>query len=409
MTSITRVSIVTSYPMWLKNGYAVNTLRTIEAVQTQDVSVHVVAFIPWGSRLEQGRLEWREIMGASGVEVTEVVGLPDAGVTLFRWIADAWAGYLIRRALQAHGYDVVHARGVRAAYLCAMHRAERLLVDIRGDMEAEARLGLASGLRGFSRARVRWATRETNIALGAAASFVVVSEAMDGWLRARCDVGERVTRVIPCALKVSMFQQRSVEQLTEPGCETALVVCYVGGLQIYQPLELIAQAFRKLALTGVPIRFLVATRDSTLRMRAEMTDLNVHYVSLEPDEVPGILSGCDVGIVPRNPDPTNAVACPTKIGEYLAAGLAVLVSQGVGGWAASLQRDGVGGSLDLPISELGDLLRAIRHNRGEVAQRSHAIALRDWSWGSAIERLMEAYSAAAVSCSMPPLPREQSR
>lgn len=53
-------------------------------------------------------------------------------------------------------------------------------------------------------------------------------------------------------------------------------------------------------------------------------------ISLEHKDMPATLSAADVGLVARIDCPINRVASPTKIAEYLAVGLPVLMTAGIG-------------------------------------------------------------------------------
>jgi glycosyltransferase involved in cell wall biosynthesis len=55
---------------------------------------------------------------------------------------------------------------------------------------------------------------------------------------------------------------------------------------------------------------------------------NLRTLSLRPEEVSGVLQGCDFGVAFFEPR-LLWDACPLKVGEYLAAGLPVVVNAGI--------------------------------------------------------------------------------
>jgi hypothetical protein len=63
---------------------------------------------------------------------------------------------------------------------------------------------------------------------------------------------------------------------------------------------------------------------------------------LAPDRVADHLAVCDYGLLLREPTITNRVASPTKFAEYLAAGLDVLISPGLGDLSDFVRRHGCG-------------------------------------------------------------------
>lgn len=60
------------------------------------------------------------------------------------------------------------------------------------------------------------------------------------------------------------------------------------------------------------------------------------------DEVPLYLQEAHAGLLLRREDPVNQVASPTKFGEYLAAGLPVLLTEGIGDFSALVEDEGLG-------------------------------------------------------------------
>jgi glycosyltransferase involved in cell wall biosynthesis len=54
------------------------------------------------------------------------------------------------------------------------------------------------------------------------------------------------------------------------------------------------------------------------------------------------LQEAHAGLLLRREDPVNQVASPTKFGEYLAAGLPVLLTEGIGDFSALVEKEGLG-------------------------------------------------------------------
>ncbi len=65
-------------------------------------------------------------------------------------------------------------------------------------------------------------------------------------------------------------------------------------------------------------------------------------------EVPRYLRAADLGILLRAPDPLNEVACPTKFAEFVASGLPVLISAGIGDCSGFVVEQNAGAVLDRP-------------------------------------------------------------
>jgi hypothetical protein len=67
-------------------------------------------------------------------------------------------------------------------------------------------------------------------------------------------------------------------------------------------------------------------------------------------EVPVRLAGAHVGFLLRRSSPVNEVSSPTKFGEYLAAGLPVVMTDGIGDFTDLAMQENVG--LIIPHSML---------------------------------------------------------
>lgn len=87
-----------------------------------------------------------------------------------------------------------------------------------------------------------------------------------------------------------------------------------------------------------------ADRDLALRFVNEMgfSDQDVKLLSVAHEEVNSYLNAADMGILLRDNHVMNKVACPGKLGEYLAAGLDVLTTPYIGMYSDALKREKIG-------------------------------------------------------------------
>jgi glycosyltransferase involved in cell wall biosynthesis len=91
--------------------------------------------------------------------------------------------------------------------------------------------------------------------------------------------------------------------------------------------------------------------------------------------VPEYLAAGDLGLLLRDPHPVNRVASPVKFAEYLAAGLPVLVSPGVGDAAAIVERERVG-FVHRPRRALGAVMAQVAADRAGYGVRCREAARR---------------------------------
>ena len=149
--------------------------------------------------------------------------------------------------------------------------------------------------------------------------------------------GEKV-EVIPCCVDVSRFvaaaagreQERAARGWTE-----RLVVAYVGKLGTwYLPAEM-ARFFAALRQREPRALFAVMTQSPPDAMRAALRENGVpdgdtSVALVPPEQLPRALGACDAGVSFIRPSYSKRASSPTKIGEYLAAGLPVVANTGSG-------------------------------------------------------------------------------
>jgi glycosyltransferase involved in cell wall biosynthesis len=94
--------------------------------------------------------------------------------------------------------------------------------------------------------------------------------------------------------------------------------------------EFVEEAINRFPAT----RFLLLTRDCEEAARelrnARLTPDRLMVASVAPDEIPAWLGRAEAGLAFCKPGWARQAMCPTKIGEYLATGLPVVVNDAVG-------------------------------------------------------------------------------
>jgi glycosyltransferase involved in cell wall biosynthesis len=124
------------------------------------------------------------------------------------------------------------------------------------------------------------------------------------------------------------------------------IICYCGGLAPWQRIETILDLAVRIANMDNNIRFLFLTRKSQdmarLIAEAHLDSSLVRVVSCGQAETPTYLSATDIGIILRHDNIINNVASPIKIGEYLASGIPVLLTRGIGDYSELVPSHNVG-------------------------------------------------------------------
>jgi glycosyltransferase involved in cell wall biosynthesis len=203
---------------------------------------------------------------------------------------------------------------------------------------------------------------------------------------------EQVIEVIPCCVDTARFHlgepERQVLRAAR-GWTGRVVLAYVGQLGTwYRPREM-AAFFTALKRREPRAYFAVFTQGAPDVMRSAFdaegigaADAEVTYVP--PDELPRALVPCDAGISFITASYSKRASSPTKVGEYLAAGLPVVSNRGIGDLDALFTSSAVGvltatfdaAALAQAASELLLLLAdpAVRDRCRAVAQAELSLA-----------------------------------
>jgi glycosyltransferase involved in cell wall biosynthesis len=262
------------------------------------------------------------------------------------------ASLQLRAALWRPGPWVVHARGLQAAYM-AVRATEsrpdvRVVYDVRGDYWAEHRFHW-SGRGDDPGVDLRRLQRAEELVCASASRVLAVSEALRHVLDRRHPGVAAKTEVFPCTVDLQKFQLDEAARRSwraKLGLEGKRVIAYAGSLVAYQlPERLVALGAR--VTQADPDAHLLLITPHQDRARELLADAGLGSgrattLAVGHTEMPGLLNAADAGLLLRHPDPVNAVASPTKVAEYLACGVPVLLSAGIGDLSELVARRGVG-------------------------------------------------------------------
>ena len=262
-----------------------------------------------------------------------------------------------RRATQIvrqYDVDIIHARSHVAAAMGAMvkHRTGRPLVfDIRGFLPEEYVDAGAWPAGGLLYRLVKAAERRL---LRTADGFVVLTEKARDILFAagpESDSGGRPVEVIPCCVDLERFERAdaaSRERVRrELGLEGRRVLVYVGALGSRYLAEGMADFLAVAHQRDARTFSLILTQSrpeiigQLLRERA-VADRDVLIRRVSPVEVPEYLSAADIALLFLKPGHSKLASSPTKLAEYLAAGLPVVCNAGIGDVDEVVEGDRVG-------------------------------------------------------------------
>lgn len=325
--------------------------------------------------------EWRERLQREGIDwhMLRYHKRPTLPATLFDIAAGAWrASRIVRR----ENIDLLHARSHVGAAIGALTKkltGARLIFDIRGFLPEEY---VSSGnwpangvLFRLTKAVERWLFRSAD-------AFVVLTERARETLFPASSPGKAAGRpiaVIPCCVSPERIAPRSDRDATrrELGLSDRVVYVYIGALGGYYLLgetaELLALAHEKdprafaLVLTHGPAAPIAAELE-----RHGLTANDYRVMRTEPEDVPLFLGAADVALSIIRPSYARIASSPTKFAEYLAAGLPVISTAGIGDVDAHIEEARAGAVVrTLDRESYDQALRAI-----EALRRDPGLAAR---------------------------------
>jgi glycosyltransferase involved in cell wall biosynthesis len=330
---------------------------------------------------------------------------------------NAW---LVARRLRgrAKGQRIVfHCRGEQAVEWATEIREHlpqsAIIADIRGAWPEEFLFARgfdgpegadADALQGyaFHRARLR-------SSLDRAAGVISVSPGMIEWLEGEGAPRSRLTYV-PCCVPALSFDRAAREKTrADLSLSHHLVLAYAGTLGRYQHIgDGVIPFFRAMAERHNDVHLLALVPDSdALRRMLHAQGIpadRATVVTVAQGDVARYLSAADAGLLLRAPSRMNRFSQPTKLGEYLAAGLPVIVSRGTGRVDRLIEENAAGFVVDVfnvswaqLVSEADRVWRGLRAEGDELRRNALALCQREFLWSSYTERVRDAYVSALAT------------
>jgi glycosyltransferase involved in cell wall biosynthesis len=302
-------------------------------------------------------------------------------------VGTAYASYLTR----TKGIAVVHARNHIPAAMALMLRSlfpVKLLFDMRGVMAEEyvdAGLWKEGGLpfrvtkwveaKMFRRAdaivmltrRIKKALKETSPHLGGAAPI----------------------EIIPCCVDLSLYRGVDGDGVRQRlGLTGKTVMVYTGSLGGWYLTDEMAELFATGCEAIPDLHFLVLTQSDHEMIAGALAKRGVtpdrYTILTAPSrEVPRYLAAADFGVSLIKPCFSKLSSSPTKIGEYLASGLPILSTAGIGDLDELLGGERLGALVDRfdrgAYRAAIEQMKALLADRAAIQRRCREAAERHFS------------------------------
>lgn len=260
--------------------------------------------------------------------------------TVLATLYDICRGIILgSRLIHRRNLNVVHARSYVAALMAwwlTRQTGAKFVFDMRGfwaDERVEGGLWSQGGL--LYRTAKRWETR----LLRAADAIITLTWSAKAEIERFPIFDHRppAITVIPTCVDLTRFQVRpkSTHLLQELGLEGRFVLMYSGALGTWYLLDEMVQFYRAVAQRVSGAHFVLLTGADRERIHRSLeaqglTPAEVTVRSIPYGEMPEWLSLADAAVLFRRPSYSLKGVSPTKVGEFIACGVPVVLNAGIG-------------------------------------------------------------------------------
>lgn len=389
--------------------------RPMSCVRDRGYAVTLAVMSPLGEFIrprlvERWRVRRKEIACEFGSELCHFPSAPSR-------MSKSWNDALLLRAWLKlhfpHGKHVIlHCRGTEATHAALQARARdgrvSVVADCRG-LEAPEYL-LYQGYHGpeaaphaVQRTYQNRAEAQRAALIGSDA-VICVSDAMRKEIALTWQIAMARIGVVPCCADMAAGQRAAslrAQTRGSLGVQDRFVVAYCGSTAPWQMLRETLAAFREIAAIRGDAHFLAITTDPSGVARTAdqcgVASTQRTVINLPHARVATYLAAADLGLLLRDGSIVNRVASPVKFGEYLACGVPVMITEGIGDYSALVRHQGLGcvlasAAVDGPALEsMRGFLAAYDRDSSRIRYRCLSVARSTLSWDAAIGPLCDVY------------------
>ena len=295
--------------------------------------------------------------------------------------------------------SLFHARSIMCSAMALpalLLRRGKLISDIRGfwpDERVDAGLIRPGGLV------YRVLKAIERISLRRSAAIVTLTEASVPILRDDPRFGKpraQVT-VIPTCVDLDRFHPAGQGKWDE------FILGYVGSFGTWYMLDETVELFAALRERAPDARFLIVNRNDHDAIRAALARSGIPESSCELrsarfGEMPDLIAQMTAGLCFVRPQFSKISSAPTKFAEYLACGVPVVATEGVGDLGDIIRSGGVGLSVsEFDPEELAKTAEALLKlvNKPRIRERCRSVAEQRFSLDAGVARYRTIYEALA--------------
>lgn len=354
-TSMSRNSLYISYFGLREPLVQTQVLPYLRELRKDGWLIHLITFEKGGPQsYSADELQlWREKLQSDGI-IWQPNSYTDSR-KLWAKVKDIFRGFQqARKLIKANQIQIVHGRahvGTTIGFISSLFLGTKLVFDIRGfNPEEQVESGRWSAL---SPKFLIYKSVE-KILLRRASGFVLLTDAGRNALFPKSTPSPenqiemyflpdgRPIQIIPCCVDDARFEMKSktAEKLNVSKNDLGLghcsrIIAHVGALGGLYPEERITATFKAIHDQFPDTGFVILSQTSpeVLKQMYEQAGLpkeNLWIGRATSDQVANYLAICDWGLSLKKESYSQLSCSPTKIPEYLLAGLPILCSRGIG-------------------------------------------------------------------------------
>ncbi len=255
---------------------------------------------------------------------------PSALATFYDVVHGIIVGNGIVRKQSVH---IIHARSYVASLIAlGIRTSERFLFDMRGFWPEERIEGGIWKRSSYLFKLAKWFEEKF---FAAADHVIVLTHAAKNILQKQYHITKPIT-VIPTCADTALFspQEKDKTLLRQLGLENSFILTYAGSIGTWYLFDEMLDFFLELCKTKPHAHFLLLVNDpEQAKQRVHMKGISSALCTIKsvarPD-MPKYLSLSDASIFFIKPTFSKKGSCPSKLGECLAMGIAMIISSGIG-------------------------------------------------------------------------------
>lgn len=149
-------------------------------------------------------------------------------------------------------------------------------------------------------------------------------------------------------------------------------IVYCGSAEKWQRIDYIIKLFQSLK-SNDSLMFKIICYDSSFFRKFDQSIFKITQTT--PENIIQDLSDSDIGIIIRDNNILNQVASPFKIGEYITAGLSVIMTPYIGDYSNMVEREKIGciisgTNIEQDVRTINNFIKYFIRNRNEMRQKS---------------------------------------